>query len=418
MTESKGGNMIILNKMYSGNYLKENIGHEFINNYIDDEGKQYIYVNPWQQVRKLDSGENYIIQVRYAGKNCYEVLSYAKIEKRYTAKDKGGNLRYCGHLLKDLLGNNVFDSPNSEGIYAHLIAEHFRKCKPNTYLCFAKNIPLPEDATKVQLCGFEFGKQNLRRYVPRNESESESEYHDALINFINESKYWLEGNSKLSRQDIESQEINIIDVIGKQYEELTFSNWLSFYLQKSQLCKKFILECLFKTAGISRDGEADLLANLSRAEREFKNIDIWITSKKLAIVIENKIDSGINGIKRTEDGKLTSQLEKYIGIAVAEQEKNQKKKEDVYCFIIKPNYNQLTISDDDMKKTWKVIEYKSIYNFFDKISKEKSFKNLPYIKEFVKALHPLTQDRKKDYKDIIENRLMKRITELNKTKNK
>ena len=50
--------------------------------------------------------------------------------------------------------------------------------------------------------------------------------------------------------------------------------------------------------------------------------------------------------------------------------------------------------------------------FFDKISEDESFKDLPYIQEFVKALKPLTQTRKIDYKDIIKNRLMERIAAL------
>lgn len=406
IAKKQGGSMIILNKMYSGDYLKENIGHEFINNYIDDEGKQYIYVNPWQQVRKLDSGDNYIIQVRYAGKNCYEVLSYAKIEKKYTAKDKGGDLRYGGHLVKDLLGNNVFDSPNSEGIYAHLIAEHFRKCKPNTYLCFAKNIPLPKEATKVQLCGFEFGKQNLRRYV---DSSTYPVHYNTLINFINNDNNWSDTNPKLLLpKNYKSLEINFIDVVGKQYEELSFSNWLSFYLRNTQLCKKFLSECL--------SVDKDKLTNLNLPKREYHNIDIWLESENAVIVIENKIDSGLNGIKQTEDGKFTNQLEKYLQFAKKQRSANNQQNDiKLYFFVIKPNYNQLTISDN-MKKSWKVIEYKSIHNFFDKISRDKLFKDLPYIQEFVKALKPLTQSRKIDYKDIIENRLMERIAALNAEK--
>ena len=94
---------------------------------------------------------------------------------------------------------------------------------------------------------------------------------------------------------------------------------------------------------------------------------------------------------------------------------NQQNDTKLYFFVIKPNYNQLTISDN-MKKSWKVIEYESIHNFFDKISSDKLFKDLPYIQEFVKALKPLTQSRKIDYKDIIENRLMERIVALNAEK--
>lgn len=393
--------MIILNKMYSGDYLKENIGHEFINEYTTDDGEQYIYVNPWQNVRNLDKGDNYIIQVRYAGKNCYEVISYAKIEK-YNAKDKGKGLKYGGFQLGELLGNNDTGYPNSSGIYAHLKAIDFKRCKANTYLRFDKECHLPDGATPIDLAGFEFGRQNSRRYVftPKDKKE----HCDELIKFINTNEYWQEvENSKLSPKKYNPAEINIIDVIGKQYEELTFSNWLAFYLRNSQLCKRFISECL-KPNKI----DESFLANLTFPKREHHNIDIWIESEKMIIVIENKIDSGLNGIKQIEDGKFTNQLEKYHKFAETCAKQNNKK--NVYYYVIKPNYNQLTIGEKN--KDWKVIEYLTILKFFDKISEDESFKDLPYIQEFVKALKPLTQTRKIDYKDIIKNRLMERIAAL------
>ena len=393
--------MIILNKMYSGDYLEENIGHEFINEYITDDGEQYIYVNPWHDVRDLDKGDNYIIQVRYAGKNCFEVISYAKIEKN-KAKDKGKSLKYGGFQLGKLLENNYISSSNTDVIYAHFKAIDFKRCRTNTYLCFDNNNShLPDGATKIVLDGFEFGRQNSRRYVPN--PKDKIEYYNDLINFINENKYWQEGkNSKLLPNEYNSAEINIIDVVGKQYEELTFSNWLAFYLRNSLLCKKFISECL-KPHKI----DESFLANLTLPKREYHNIDIWIESEKLVVVIENKIDSGLNGVKQTEDGKFTNQLEKYQDFAKTCAEQNNK---DFYCYVIKPNYNQLTIGEKN--KDWEVVEYNTILEFFDKISKDESFKDLPYIQEFVKALIPLTQTRKIDYKDIIENRLMERIATL------
>ena len=173
-------------------------------------------------------------------------------------------------------------------------------------------------------------------------------------------------------------------------------------LRNSLLCKKFISECL-KPHKI----DESFLANLTLPKREYHNIDIWIESEKLVVVIENKIDSGLNGVKQTEDGKFTNQLEKYQDFAKTCAEQNNK---DFYCYVIKPNYNQLTIGEKN--KDWEVVEYNTILEFFDKISKDESFKDLPYIQEFVKALIPLTQTRKIDYKDIIENRLMERIATL------
>ncbi len=385
--------MILLNKVYSGNYLEENIGHEFINDYVDDEGMQYIYVTPWQRVQKSNDDENYIIQIRYAGKKRYEVLFYAKIEN-FSVDNDGSQLEYGGFKLEQLLRGNDTNS----GIYAHLKAEYIKKCNPNTYLC-TDDFQLPNNPTKIKLNStFNFGRQ--RRYIHKGDN-----VYDSLLSFIKDNTKWRNHkNSKLQFRDFAEQGISILDVVGKQYEELAFSNWLAFYLNNSQLCKIFITECLFKNTDIVNT-EDELLNGLMTPRREYLKTDLWIESKKAIIVIENKIDSRINGTRQTKDGILT-QLDDYKSAI----EKEDKEEKQPFCFIIKPNYNQLSISEKNTD--WIVIEYKTIHLFFDKISKHNSFKDLPYIHEFVKALEPLTKDRKIDYKDIIENRLMKKIAEL------
>ncbi|WP_297923965.1 PD-(D/E)XK nuclease family protein [uncultured Campylobacter sp.] len=70
-------------------------------------------------------------------------------------------------------------------------------------------------------------------------------------------------------------------------DELSFSNWIVYYLRNdAQLFLKFASEIL--RLNISED--AQIL-------REYKNIDIFIKDQNHAIVIENKIKSGINGIR-------------------------------------------------------------------------------------------------------------------------
>ena len=46
MTETKPTEVIILNRMYVGDYLGDNIGHEVINLMKPDKGKyNYVYLN-------------------------------------------------------------------------------------------------------------------------------------------------------------------------------------------------------------------------------------------------------------------------------------------------------------------------------------------------------------------------------------
>ena len=44
-TEENTKNVIVINRMYVGDYLNENLGHEVINMYTDDNVKHYLYLN-------------------------------------------------------------------------------------------------------------------------------------------------------------------------------------------------------------------------------------------------------------------------------------------------------------------------------------------------------------------------------------
>lgn len=82
-TETKT-NEIIINRMFSGDYLEdeENIGHEIINLYKDDNGNNYIYLLAGGDY-KQDHANNEIdgiLLVRGISANCVEVLAKATID--------------------------------------------------------------------------------------------------------------------------------------------------------------------------------------------------------------------------------------------------------------------------------------------------------------------------------------------------
>lgn len=63
---------IIINKMYVGAYLSEgdNIGHEIINLYKADDGKNYIYLNS-QGTIELSRGDNYSNRIQWTRMLCH-----------------------------------------------------------------------------------------------------------------------------------------------------------------------------------------------------------------------------------------------------------------------------------------------------------------------------------------------------------
>ena len=57
---------ILLNRMYVGRFLENNIGHEVINLFKDDNGSNYIYINPYGQ---LDKKHNEIESIFFSSRN-------------------------------------------------------------------------------------------------------------------------------------------------------------------------------------------------------------------------------------------------------------------------------------------------------------------------------------------------------------
>ena len=72
---------IILNRMYAGSYLdeSENIGHEVINLFKDDNGSNYIYINPSGVIdKKYNDSVKAVLLVKHVEMGVLEVIAKAK----------------------------------------------------------------------------------------------------------------------------------------------------------------------------------------------------------------------------------------------------------------------------------------------------------------------------------------------------
>ena len=205
----------------------------------------------------------------------------------------------------------------------------------------------------------------------------------------------------------QKRESNFLNVIGKEDDELAFSNWFWYLFNNNK-----DLLCRFATEVLKLDQP---LSHHATIQREIKNIDLLITDLKTnqIIVIENKIKSDINGWTKSrdkdtqsddsdKDGKtkrydFDNQLVKYRSIAENEIANDGGFPEGTQanCFIFLPNYSKID------KKIIKQEKYKEIYysairdfivqelsRFFDKKNDQDGEPQFDYyvLKEFVKAL--------------------------------
>ncbi len=68
---------IVLNRMFRGSYLEENIGHEVINLFKSDNGKYYLYLNSLGSFHRDWKGRiKYMLMVRQ-GVKMMEVIGLA-----------------------------------------------------------------------------------------------------------------------------------------------------------------------------------------------------------------------------------------------------------------------------------------------------------------------------------------------------
>ena len=85
-------NVILLNNLFNGEYVKEKVGGEIINLYQADNGGYYVYVNPYGNIEKKWYNKiKYVLFVRSVRNGYVKVIGKAQIEKQISLNAKFDN---------------------------------------------------------------------------------------------------------------------------------------------------------------------------------------------------------------------------------------------------------------------------------------------------------------------------------------
>lgn len=377
---------IVLNKMFVGSYLNDNIGHEIINLYKDDKGDNYIYLQALGNFDKKHSGKvDCVLMVRYIGDKTLEILSKATgLEEIYgKVKDQkqyiiDNDIRYGGKLLSDIFSHNSFQ----QDVDITYKAAKVVKPKERLYIQFPgakfQNPNLTKENT-IYISRRDQAKSSLKQYFANNEDSN----YSLLDKFIKDESLWGEELGKVDINNSTKLKFNYYNILGVQYNELVFSNVIKYFIEKyPDLAIAFA-----KELGLI---DSKCVSSAIKVQREFNNIDIFIESENYYFIIENKIKSGINGIKLDNDKNFaSSQLDKYLEV-VAENEKIKVDKE-VVGIVLVPNYNDIDIDKyliKDNRGKYHKLTYSQLYDFM--------IKQTPYsgdsdYKAFVDAMYQHTQ---------------------------
>lgn len=449
MTKAKG---IVLNRMYVGDYLASNLGHEVINLYQADNGGNYIYLNATGDfVKAHQDSIEYMLFVKYFCKGEVEVIGMATgLTDVYNADLQSSN-KY--HNINEQLYNQQkgFIEKTAKGIsYGGVsILDIFnQEEQQNIYITYqADKVWVPRsdirifirfysEATKdeieiienlhkqdnkqhivVSLIGYQQAKASLKQYIYKEGTykgdlakekieEKKVDYQKILSEIILKAKYWVESNNQINEEKLDAinqRTVSLFDICQIQNSENDFSNALAYFMVQNEYRQ---LWCNFFA---HRDGQKVQLESSFTVAREESSkidgkttntrgknggrIDLLIRDSENLVIIENKIKSDINSVEG-DDPNL--QLGRYLEYAtwLTNREESKDYKKQIVAFILTPKYNSPNIPPE-MKDKYDIITYKEVYEYLQE--NYAVFKDDINFVFFFEAMKRHTYDNVNDY---------------------
>ena len=378
-------NVILLNKQFIGGWLniKGNIAHEIIDFFLDDNNNYYVYNVPHGQCRE-DIWINGSNEKLRTGKEKY-VAKYLILSDKF--KNNILNIKYVIEL-KEKLHNwknkkNEIEKKNNQIKNRKLIEKlNIKYGNKFLYQMFDEKT----DGTQFhvtfraeciykanQPLEIKLEQQNFQRNRGYIQEDIHSQDYKNILNKITSA---LKNNElEIFKLDKVVPKTNVnynndktfLDFALINDNEQIFTNMLwSIFSYKNvfnYFCNDFIFE-----KNINKQNIQNIQFDVVK-EKKVQNgrIDIFASSNTYDVIIENKIHSGLNGIKKEDS---CTQLKIYYDHILKERQKEP------ICFILIPNYKEEDIlkeinkSDEKMKNIFKIITYKEIYIFLEKCIKE------------------------------------------------
>lgn len=427
--------VILVNNVFVGGYGydENNLPHEMINFFCSDkDNNYYVYITPYGAIdSKLKIQDlRAIIFVRSAGDSLVEVLAKAEIDSTNEDEFFTQGVQICGdkndaenykNIKQKALKERYHELVAKENItYGNVSLKDIHKdngkdnevlvtmkveslCLPKKTFYFTnkkENVDIRPDV--VYISEKKLANQSMKAYFYEGD-----EAFVTLSNVINNPEYWYDKSCTPKYNNTNSKsEHSFFKVIRQQDNEVVFSSVFYHYLSTYEDFRKDFLREVLKIEEFSSN---------CMVEREKDHMDVRLIDNDNFIIIENKIKSGINGLKEEKttksfhkdgNGKYFSQLSDYYEIAKSSDKK-------VYAFIFSPNYNDAT-NINYVENTfvhgdkYTIITYETIYNFFEK-HKDPYSSKIEFYDDFTNALKKHTTPIDNEHRDVLLNRLAKRI---------
>lgn len=445
---------IVLNRMYVGDYLDSNLGHEVINLFCSDNGGHYVYLNAMGTVQKKYDNIGTMLFVKYYDKDIFEVVGKAEglqvipgadeqlkkditetippilnEQKRYIEEH---DITYGGVSLLD-----IFNKAEQQSVFITYKADKVSKVAggKRVLIGYGKSSAdkMPEGSHFVVLSGYSQPKTSLRSYIwadPSNRDkenipEKLADYEKICSSLVNVADLWnTEAVGKVDLNEFHLHEVSLFDICKIQNDENRISCALQYFMsQRSniRLWQNFFNRCdilLSDSFQVRREVHAKIEdKNWDHGELPGGGrIDLLIEDdkNKILVIIENKIKSGINTVAEDLPGK--TQLNRYVNYITwlinRDGEDNRFKGYKAHFLIIEPNYNNPDLSEE-MAKIYRQLTYSTLYEFLkenkDTVCRDRNFKS------FYDTIYRHTLSNANDYLyyEMME-KFARRIIELQK----
>lgn len=404
----------VFNKIFTGSFLDHHLGHELINFIKTDEGKRYVYINAWgercEEAAKKTKYALHIMGTTYEDKKYYELVAVSKIDNdaptnynKDLKKESKEGLTFSNHSIYNIFhGSSNIDRSH---LYTY-IASNFYKPNNGYRILFEVNStkkPAIKIENKVIKINVKCNPQRSRGYSKNEDIEVLRKLVDIKNNYIKET------DDNVNIDELDDEQCFAVISDRTKLEDST-SNQIAYFLNRdNNILNKFIKEFLY----IDFDEKSEKFEVI----REHNNIDLLIRSDKHIIVIENKIDSNINGV----DG-INSQLNNYYKYIIENKEFKKIKLANKHFFILEPEYSSIT--RDKLKKLkngdkYKLIYYHNLYSVLKEIkynpygnSKDENSERTFLYRQFLRGIQYISFSKAKQKQETAYIRLKQRIKEL------
>lgn len=431
---------IVLNRMYVGDYIVSNLGHEVINLYQADNGEHYIYLNSTGDFVKAHQGRiGYMLFVKYYGKGEVEVIGKAEgLEDVYASNPEikqkqidfirsEGGITYGGASILDIFKGseqqNVFITYKAQKVYESRSDRRIfiRFYDENNESCTCRHEP---GDIVISLQGYRQAKASLKQYIypdgtykgdlsRSNVEEKKRDYRKIFDTLICDSALWVESHNRVDYEELNissQRRVSLFDICQIQNDENKFSNALAYFMERTEYFP--LWRDFFRRFGI----ELTEGFTVSREESctNGGRIDLLVRAQDDLVVIENKIKSDINSIEEDGEGKQLRRYFDYANCRVSQSDCPDFGKT-IHYVILTPKYNIPVIEDEQMRGAYKVVTYADLYNYLtENIS---VFKHDINFVSFYDAMHRHTHDNVNDYLFYeMQDKFIRRILAIEKGK--